>query len=73
MALLKDELMEATGLSEEELKKRLLETAPDWSVRRAERLLGANACEVDSWAYISACHGTDPPCTLKDRMLAAIC
>ena len=70
--MLKDELMEATGLSEEELKKRLMETAPERSVERAERLLNANACEVDSWAYISACHGTDPPSTLRDRMLAAI-
>ncbi len=26
--MLKDELMEATGLGEEELKKRLMETAP---------------------------------------------
>ena len=70
--MLKDELMEATGLGEEELKKRLMETAPVDEVEKAAGLLTSNACKIDSWAYISACHGRDPPCTLRDRMLKSL-
>ena len=67
MTLLKDELMEATGLSEDALKKKLLDKAPK-SIQ-AEGLIKTNAVTKDSWAYLTACYGFNA----KDRMLAAIC
>ena len=71
MALLKDELMEATGLSEEDLKKRLLKNPPTFGFKKAEADAEQNRLDKDSWAYITTCY-TPSDNTLLDRMLAVV-
>ena len=66
MTLLKDELMEATGLGEEELKQKLLDKAPESP--QAEHLIKTNAVTKDSWAYLTARYGFNS----KDKMLEAL-
>lgn len=70
MVLLKDELIRATGLSEKELKAKLLEVAPPLSAQ-GESCVKSGGVKEGSWAYITL-HYAPSDCTIRDRMLKAI-
>ena len=74
MTLLKDELMQETGLTEELLKIKLDRAVPqnDIERKRAQNLVDSNAIVAGSWAHITALFGGVYPSTLKDRMLEAL-
>ena len=71
MKLLKDELMGATGLSEAQLKQRLLKKASEIGLRKARQDVENNAFVEDSWAFLTTCY-TPSDSTLRDRMLKAV-
>ena len=69
--LLKDELMEATGLNEESLKEKLIASATsEFDKRQADEAVEGNEVRANSWAYITMLYSS--MCNPKDEMLKAI-
>ena len=66
MTIRKNELMAATGMGEEELRKKLMDKATKNT--QAESLIKTNAVTKASWAYLTACYGFNS----KDKMLEAL-
>lgn len=73
MVLLKDELINATSLTEEEIKKRLIKAIPEDSpeLRNAKRVVASNAVNENTWGYITMLYAPSDS-TLKDRMLKVL-
>ena len=71
MTLLKDELMMATGLSEEQLKVKLLKNPPEDGLAKAEQDVEFGGINRDSWAYITRCYMPSNS-TIRDRMLKVV-
>lgn len=71
MGLLKDDLMKITGLSEDKLKGKLLDKAPNTFITQAGHEVDNGAMVKDSWAYITRLYAPSDN-TLMDRMLQII-
>jgi len=73
MAPLQEELTKETGLTEEEVKRRLIKAVPkdSPSVVTAQNYLSAGAMKENSWSHITMLYAPSDP-TLKDRMLEAL-
>ena len=74
MTLLKDELIDATGLTEGEIKEKLIKEVPEDSLnlRKARQAVAEQrAVEENSWGYITMLYAPSD-CTLRDRMLVVL-
>jgi len=73
MTLLKDELINETGLTEEGIKEKLIKAIPEDSpeLRNAKRAVKANAVKENTWGYITMLYAPSDP-TLKERMLKVL-
>ena len=63
MGLIKQEIMDATGLPEDEIKRRLVKAIDGETLKRNTRKYEAHGLDktfgVDSWAFLTECHGSD--------------
>lgn len=66
--LLKDEPIEATGLSETTIKAKLLKDPPELGLIKAKQGVKSGEMEENSWAFITRCYMPSDN-TINDRML----